>query len=363
MDDIDNWKGNSPLPLLYAKTATGTTNTWLCWVEGPDVCVRWGLEEGQQQEARFRCVPKNVGRVNATTAEEQARFEAIAKWKKQCKKKYNQTRELSFLLKPMLALNFKDRVKRIVWPATMQPKYNGLRCLSYWSNGSVRLQSRGGDPYSVVHIANALSTFLPVHTTLDGELYTHGMSLERINSLVRKPQPESVLIEYHAYDATWPPDSSVPWSTRCVWLSAFLETHTDGPIKCVPTWTVHSPNDVQAHHDRLVAEGYEGGIVRLNEGTYRYGFRSPDLLKFKAFEDAEFPIVGYTVGKGKFLDMPVFTCKTKNGAPFEVVPRGTADKRRRMLIEAPALIGKQLTVRYRLDRRRKTLLRYRRRHS
>ena len=105
MDDIDNWKGNSPLPLLYAKTATGTTNTWLCWVEGPDVCVRWGLEEGQQQEARFRCVPKNVGRVNATTAEEQARFEAIAKWKKQCKKKYNQTRELSFLLKPMLAVH------------------------------------------------------------------------------------------------------------------------------------------------------------------------------------------------------------------------------------------------------------------
>lgn len=137
-DNVDTWDGTYPLPTLYSKTATGATQEWSVWIVGYYVHCRWGQTDGQMQTSNFVCTPKNSGRANETSAPEQARLEAISLWKKKLKSKYHmnaQTADVSVSRKPMLAKSFKDRNSKVTWPATLQPKYDGLRCTAYWKDG------------------------------------------------------------------------------------------------------------------------------------------------------------------------------------------------------------------------------------
>jgi DNA ligase-1 len=103
---------------------------------------------------------------------------------------------------------------------------------------------------------------------------------------------------------------------------------------------------IEEMHDSLVAQGYEGAIIRLVNGLYRFGYRSDTLLKFKRFQDEEFLVVAWGVGKGKFENVPIFRCQTADGKEFDVAPEGTEEERQEMLGNAHNIVGKLLTVRF-----------------
>ena len=101
----------------------------------------------------------------------------------------------------------------------------------------------------------------------------------------------------------------------------------------------------------LVAQGFEGIMCRNLSGPYLFKNRSNDLLKFKAFEDAEFTIVGAKPGVSTEKGAIVFECSVSAiggdaDSTFDVRPRGSVEKRRQMYLEKDRYIGKQLTVRY-----------------
>jgi DNA ligase-1 len=362
MNEVADWDGRGPLPMLYTRTATGGVNTWLCWVEGPRIMAEWGQQGGALQRSSFTCKPKNEGRANATTAEQQAIKEAIAKWRKQVKNRYST--ELSTAgetkrIKPMLAKLFDDHAHKLVYPVAVQPKLDGLRCLAFWKDNAVYLQSRRGDPILLDHIKWELTQVLPPDCVLDGELYIHGASRQHISSLVRRPRyPESAALYYCVYDVMLPDKPEAVWSnavpelvTRASWLSWFF-SYCDSALPVerrlwqVPSHVASSRDDVQARHDAFVNDGYEGAVVRNYTGTYREGYRSPHLLKLKRWIDAEFEVIGWTVGKGRFEHVPIFKCKTAEGGTFDVTPKGTQGERLEMLKNADSYIGKQMTVKY-----------------
>lgn len=350
--NVDDWDGVGSLPVLYTKTAKGAINIWQCWVVEDHVYVRWGQQDGQLQTTSFACEPKNVGRANATTAEQQAIAEAIAKWEKQVKKKYHWDPnhwDTNRNLKPMLAKDYKKQKKHPGYPAHAQPKLDGVRCLALPpSDGRlVQLLSRGGDPYSVSHIIEQLTAALPPGFILDGELYRHGTSLQTINSWVRNPQEDSVHVEYHVYDIFVEDEPNKPWAGRYDVLRDLFNRTLGGlpSIKRVTTYTVADRNHLEHMHNDFVLDGYEGAILRTLNGVYKFGYRSSDLLKYKDFQDDEFEIVGWKRGKGKFLNVPIFKCKCL-GRTFEVTPMGTEAERLNMLENADSSIGKNLTVRF-----------------
>jgi DNA ligase-1 len=350
----DEWDGSKPLPVLYARTATGATNVWRCWIEGAYVCVEWGQFDGALQQGRFACAPKNTGRANATTAHEQARLEAISKWKKQLKKKYSMTveatKEMNFA--PMLAKSFEDRKDKITYPVYVQPKFDGVRCMAHrGEDGEVHLMSRGKDPYNVAHVKAALEPLLDDDTVLDGELYIHGMKLQNIVSLVKRPQGASKELLYCVYDVI----SLRNEQTQSERVNNLDKWFGNASAMLMPKFiqkvqTMNAPNeaDVRYYHDEYVKMGYEGAIIRLPEGIYRFGYRSSDLLKLKAFQDDEFEVIGVQPGKGKFANAPIFTCVTRDGKKFDVVPKGTEQERYEMLCRALKLSyhGKFLNVRF-----------------
>lgn len=353
---VDDWDGKAPLPSLYAKTAAGAVNIWTCWIEGCHVHMSWGQVDGAMQTGNYVCAPKNMGKANATSAEEQARLEAISRWKKQLKKKYFmhlESAKTEVRLKPMLAKVFKD-AKNVVYPASLQPKYDGLRCFAYRKDGRVFLQSRGGDPYVVAHIIEELEEILPEGLILDGELYVHNTPLQAINSWVRRSQPDSLLIEYHVYDCVRVDrENEMKWPERKALLDWwFTHVPTASSVYPVETWIVNNAEEVKSKHDELVLLGYEGGVVRLHDGTYRFGYRSSHLLKVKEFQDAEFLVTGMSQkkvrsgGDGTEIITPCFICQTEDGKSFEAVPLGSHEKRREYWDNAKEYVGKQLTVRF-----------------
>jgi DNA ligase-1 len=352
--NVDDWDGQGILPILYSKTATGAINTWTCWVIGPDVWVRWGQQDGAMQEARFTCLPKNVGRSNETSAHTQAVKEAIAKWKKQIKRKYHEVLENAGeteRLKPMLAKDFEGHKHKLTYPVAVQPKFDGVRCLAYLKDGQVYLQSRGGDPWLLPHIQVEMrhgfdSSYYDF--VFDGELYYHGMSLQDITALARKPRPESTQLYYVIYDCFCERLGAADWKERWAWLDTWFTNwrHNFEKVVMSPTFNARSEEDVIRLHRDFVGQGYEGAIIRSYDGTYRLGVRSDALLKLKEWHDAEYRIVGWTMGKGKFELAPIFLCITDEGKEFEVVPKGTGQERYQMLQDAPQLVGQLLTVQY-----------------
>ena len=332
--------------MLYAKAATGAITKWKCWVQGDCVLVSWGQVDGAQQDASFICKPKNEGRANATTAHEQAIKEAIAKWKKQVKKKYflsPDEAEGTLNLKPMLAKPFDKHKGKIHWPVDTQPKFDGVRCLAYRKDGKVFLQSRGGDPYIVPHIAEALESCLVKNVVLDGELYVHGESLQTIMSWVKRLQDNTLNITYNVYDITDLRSQSDPWEIRRDKLATWFEQHgtrLDRTVWHVASHECDSEKAVKEAHDVYVQNGYEGAIIRTRDHQYKFAYRSAGLLKLKEFQDGEFIITGWTRGKGKFAHVPIFRCEAKNGKPFDVAPMGTEKQRLLMLQDADNLVGK-----------------------
>jgi ATP-dependent DNA ligase len=215
--------------------------------------------------------------------------------------------------------------------------------------GKVVLYSRSGIPFDLPHITNQLSKILPNGAVVDGELYLHSVGFQTLGSWIKKAQPESANIEYHLYDmpSTGENKEGKPWVERKADLANLFAQNTFDKIYMVPSHPVANEKEVTEWHNEMTIEGgFEGAIVRLLDGVYNYGYRSYDLLKVKQFDDDEYPIVGYTNGKGKFTNCPIFSCRTKEGKTFDVVPKGTFEYRAQLLAEGDKYIGKHMTVIY-----------------
>jgi ATP-dependent DNA ligase len=155
---------------------------------------------------------------------EQAIQEATRKWTNKKEKelyteKLDENEPLQNSVRPMLANTFsfdlytkKSRAFKIDFPAFIQRKYDGIRCIAYMKKGEVILESRKGIPFqNFIVLKNELKDLfskLPDKFYFDGELYTDKLDFETISGLIRlheKKCKESDIelinkIEYHIYD-------------------------------------------------------------------------------------------------------------------------------------------------------------------
>jgi DNA ligase-1 len=323
------------IKILYQKTKLGKINLWKAWNEGNKIFTSFGQIDGKiQTTCGTECVATNIGKSNERNPIQQAEFEIDAMYKKQLRLKYFVSiieAENNKKIIPMLALD-GHKVK-FPFPVDVQRKFDGFRNMKL-EDGT--LLSRGNKVFDVQHIKEELKQ-IPFPMT-DGELYIHGLPLQRISSLVTRPREESLRLEYHIYDV--PCDK--PWKERKEMLKLIKPTEH---IKVVETFVANNIEELVKLHDQFIEEGYEGAIIRLEDGEYEYGKRSKSLLKWKNFEDKEFKIVGIEVGTGKYSECPIFVCRNDiNDKVFNVVPIGTMEAKKEMLDNSN--IGKLLTVKF-----------------
>lgn len=265
------------LVIQYAKTMDGAVTEKLSAVKG-----------------------KNIGRANETSAYTQAASELESRIAKQLRLGYVRTIEEAAAPKtnglgkklPMLAEPLKKvDIDEIDWDnAFVQRKFDGHRCLH-----EEFIYSRGGVPHNVQHIQDLIRSEPNLDALhLDGELYIHGMSLQAIGSLITKPRPESLELNYVIYDTV----SDKPFEERYQDLyNATGGLSVGDKIHIVETHRVRNLAEAMVWHRKWVAEGYEGSILRWGREGYEDGKRTKKLVKLKDFSDFEVKVIGWELAK------------------------------------------------------------------
>ena len=341
---------------VYKKTSTGKIQQWRAWVERTETGYLLKVESGQTDGK----LTETVGQVidegkQKRTAEEQAIFEANSKLKKKRDEAYFDSIEAAqtqVKLLPMLAHPFDKRKHNINYPAIVQRKFDGVRCLAVLnSNGSVKLLSRKGKEYPhLQHIkVDVWENNDDTNIVLDGELYSDTLTFQQLVGLVKrvtlKPGNDQQMYEvslrvYDCVDLNNEADFTDRYQT--------ITNITNGAkyLSLVENVRVDNEEEIHAAQARFVEEGYEGAMVRNLTGAYAIGKRSANLQKVKTFLDGEYPIVGFTQGTGGETGCVIWICETPDGKQFRVRPRGTQEERKVLFQNGEEYIGKMLTVRY-----------------
>jgi len=305
---------------------------------------------------------------------EQASQEALRKWKNKTEKElYSETLPnldaiidaTSITIRPMLAQTFSfnvyekpSRAFKISFPAYVQRKYDGIRCIGYIKNDNVILESRKGVAFqnftNLKSELKELFNYLPSSFYFDGELYTDKLDFEVVSGLIRLHEDKVTKedlelinkIEYHVYDFVDTNKLNLIFSERHNFLNNFLKEHNKkvSKVKNVQTFVVDKLSDIKKYHDDFIQHGYEGIMIRDKDGIYELNKRSKYLQKFKEFIEEEFKIVGFHEGTGDEKGAIIWDCVTKDKKTFAVRPKGTFESRKKLYEDGDKYIGKSLTV-------------------
>jgi DNA ligase-1 len=353
------------LPMLFGVSRVGKVKQWQPKVEldkfnRPTIIIESGYVGGKiKKQPKLVTKGKNIGKSNETTPFEQAVSQIESQWTAKRFENYelDQMDPNNYIPRLMLPQLAKGVGKgKIVYPAYIQPKFNGICNLAeppmvppYNSPSPELIQhhTRGGHLFDTlehldqwIHKLNAPS---PVH----GELYVHGWSLQKIGSYTKKIKPDQHLLEYWLYDMAW---VGPTFKERLEWLESVLNLihrgFPDCPVKLSPTSIVNNYDEAMSYHNECVQNGYEGAMLKNAAGIYMFQYNSNDLEKVKDYKDDEFEIIGGKEGTGTDEGCVVYRCITESGGEFDARPRGTVEDRKHMFINLPNDIGKMLTVRY-----------------
>lgn len=364
-------------PTLYKKTATGAVQQWKVMViadeertfpfphaESTVICsigmvvTEYGQVNGLLQKTSDTITEgKNLGRSNATTAIEQAMAQAQQQWDKKRKQGYVPDLELASstdnaldAIKPMLAHVYEDHPKKVSWPAYVQPKLDGMRCIAIVKDGVCKLYSRTQKLIETVpHINRAVEKLAGgENLILDGELYNHDFKndFNRIMSIVKRDEvhPDHELVQYHVYDL---PSYKGSFEARNCTLWNLAEWTEFPALRFVETETAESEEDLMKFMSEMIEIGYEGAMYRHTQGHYE-GKRSHGLLKVKTFRDEEFVVVGVEEGNGKLQGKAgAIWCMTKDGKRFKAKMQGALESLTDYLVNFETkYVGRMLTVKF-----------------
>lgn len=353
------------LNVLYKRDTIGNVREWQMEVSGNRYRTIAGLQDGQKVTSGWTIAEaKNVGRANSTTPEEQAVAEVMAIYQKKLDVDYHESInsiDTPKIFKPMLAVGWDKRKGKIDYSQLtwVQPKLDGIRCIATRHG----LYSRTGKLIvAVPHISEALQPLFAAHpdAIFDGELYNHDLrdDFNAIVSMVRKTKVTAEALkqsrkmaEYHVYD--YPGMMHADFGTRFDVMTSYMidagvvNVLPSGKafIHLVKTMYAHSEAEVDRHYMSFLAEGYEGGIIRLC-GEYQQK-RSNLLIKRKDFEDAEFEIIRIEEGLGNWAGAAKrLIFKIEDGREVGAGMAGTREYLRKVLVEADQYPGKKATIQF-----------------
>jgi ATP-dependent DNA ligase len=294
---------------------------------------------------------------------------------------------------PMLARKWAESWKYLEFPAYLQPKLDGVRCIIYLEKPDsnykhVVIYSRQQKDFpGMEYLQIALYPYLNAlydkekqqSIYLDGELYNHGKSLQDISGESRntiKASNIDKLNYYYIYDCFYPLEPETTFHNRLKQLKELFKsievdtefvdcsslpnsTLTKDIIRETPTHLVNNMNEVNEWFDKYTSGKYEGVILRNKKGVYLFDpkrtgvhLRSHDLVKMKSKETAEYEIVGFTEGsKGKDKGALIWILATEDGKQFNVTPKDiTYDERKELFKKAQInfkpYLGRMLTIEF-----------------
>lgn len=347
---------------LYGLDKTNKIKEWNIQVKNKGdhsiILYSYGFLDGKKVECNLKISRgKNIGKKNETNHFQQAILDAQSKWKKKMeidgyKLSKDELVSSTQQLIPMLAQEYKKHNKKLVFPCYIQPKLDGYRMIYNSMNGTIT--TRTGKEYKILYNTELYQELKNISYNLDGELYVHDKNFNFENyGILRKQksltvQEQTILneIEYHVYDSVIQDKS---YKQRFELLQSLFQNNNFNKIKFVPTDICNNISDIEEYHSKHINSNYEGSILRNINGLYKCKYRSFDLLKYKDFDDSEFPIIDFTSEKdtsGNDENLVIWTCETQQGKRFNVQSKGTKEERQMIYKRASEFVGKKLWVQH-----------------
>lgn len=354
-------KTQTTLCSLYSKTSSGKLQEWQVTVDGDEISVTHGQVGGKKQTKVTKAKPKNVGRANETTADQQALLEARSKWQHQLDRGYFKTPEEALSYRdqtPMKAQNYNDQAHKIVYPCYVQPKLNGMRLkVSKASHEDGALTKAGLTTHYPEHWHTGMR-ILEAHGLLDypldGEVYAGiqingGLSLQQIISAYRKPNGDTQFLNYFIYDVDMPGATFEQRTQQLMKLhDKLLRLEVEGitlPFVVVATGIANNEQEGDVIYKTFVEMGYEGIMYRNAKGEYECGKRSYDLIKRKPRQTTEAKVLTCTQDKN---NEGVLTVELQDGTHFDLKMRKDSHPviNYRGFVEACTLVGQFVELEY-----------------
>ena len=219
----------------------------------------------------------------------------------------------------------------IQYPLYVQPKLNGVYC--ELNTGGI-LTSRTGKVFPAVQKA---FDWPKPFTTLKGELYCHGRSLQEILSGVTPDEPNEMTksLEFVVFDCELPS----PFEHHVVLSWDYVRKLGDSCQQIKHVWTAvcSSHSSLLEQYQLALDRGYEGIVIRDSFGG---------VWKKKPAQDAEFLCIGVIEGKGKRQGhVGKFCCVTADGKRFNCGGGRVSYSDLASMFTKPP-VGKMLTLRY-----------------
>ena len=220
-------------------------------------------------------------------------------------------------------------------------------------DGEIKTSSRGGQDYDIATTYIKQDPFLlevfnrDPNIILDGEIYRHGWNLSIISGLCRLESVEERHKElcFYCYDIV---NEKITFKNRFTALQDLYQlretNYPESKLVIVEHTIVKSNQEIMAAHNKFVAEGYEGAVIRDPNEVYKCGGRDRRMQKIKIFSDAEFKILGLSEGL-RDEDM-CFIMETADGNQFKAKPIGTREDKQWYRDHIKELISKMGTVKY-----------------
>ena len=232
---------------------------------------------------------------------------------------------------PMLATSYRSGVA--VPAFLVSEKLDGVRGRwdgrHLWTRGGVRITpppafTRGwpGEP-------------------MEGELWIGRGRFDEVSALVRRVDADPLAwskVRFMVFDL---PTHPGPFTERAARMRALVAAAAAPGLAVVPQRRFGTAAELDAELARVVAAGGEGLMLHRGDALYRAG-RSGDLLKYKAYQDAEAQLVAHLPGKGKYAGrMGAVQVRMPDGRQFRI-GSGFTDAQR----SDPPPPGTWLTYRY-----------------
>ncbi len=329
---------------FYRKTSMGIA-TWTIWFSGDVIYYEHCMVEGGSPQIHQEKVELNQSGRNL---QQQIDLQMQSRLSRMLDKGYKPTREQALegatnqlgLPLPMKA----HPIQKVSLPAFsvayVQRKYNGHRCMITRQDGKLIAYSIKGKIIETVHhITQFLEHTVPEGVVLDGELYAHGMTLQKISSLIKRDQIESRKLCYHVYDVM----EDMVYGERFEYMRKLIPVGRP-EVSIVPTYKISELGQAYELTDQFRREGYEGGMLRLDLRGYEGALkRSNQILKIKKWLDADFEVVGAKPAKN---GEAIFILKVKDGLTFDCLAPGPVSQKQQMMRDYLQYMGRMLTVRY-----------------
>ncbi|NDK37778.1 DNA ligase [Pseudoxanthomonas gei] len=176
---------------------------------------------------------------------------------------------------------------------------------------------------------------------MDGELWIGRGRFDEVSGIVRAGMSNESgwrRVRFMVFDL---PGHGGPFEARVLRMRGLVPSARVSWLQAAPQFRLGAASQLESKLRQVIAAGGEGLMLHRATALYQAG-RSEDLLKYKAYQDAEATVVAHAPGKGKYTGMlGALVVRMPDGRQFRLGSGFTDLQRAR-----PPPLGSLVTYRY-----------------